>query len=131
MPVPHYGLGAWPYYSDYDTGLDGVHQAALVFYNHGMYEGEVRLALDWKQLGFDDVSQVKAINAVHSTGFRVLDWSKPIPELAGELYDKSETEYARIENGQLVFPITQYNYLLIILQTPRPWVGLKEIRPMK
>ena len=130
-PVPHYGMGALPFYSNYDTGLDGLHQAALVFYNHGMYEGEVRLAIDWKKLGFDVVSQVKAINAVHPTGFRVLDWSKPIPELAGELYDKSATEYARIENGKLVFPITQYNYRLIILQAPKPWVGLKEIKPTK
>jgi hypothetical protein len=82
-------------------------------------------------LGFDDLSQVKAINAVHSTGFRVPDWNKPIPELAGELYDKSATEYARIENGQIVFPITQYNYRMIILQAPKPWVGQKEVKPGK
>jgi len=68
---------------------------------------------------------------VHATGFRVLDWNKPIPELAGELYDKSATEVAKFENGQLVFPITQYNYRLIILQAPKPWVGLKEIKPKK
>jgi hypothetical protein len=130
-PVPHYGLGTWPFYSTYDTGLDGLHQAVLVFYNHGMYEGEVRLALDWKQLGFADLSQVKAISAVHATGFRVPDWNKPIPELAGELHDKSATEYARIEDGRIVFPITQYNYRMIILQAPRPWVGQKEVKPTK
>ena len=122
-PVPHYGLGAWPYYSDYDTGLDGVHQAALLLYNHGDYAGPVRLALDWKQLGFDDVSKVKAINAVHSTGFRVTDWDKP----AGELFDNSAAEQVRIEDGSLVFPITPYNYRLIILQAPKPWVGLTHI----
>jgi len=130
-PVPHFGLGAWPNYSNYDTGLDGIHQAVMIFYNHGTYEGEVRLALDWKQLGFDDLSNVKAINAVHSTGFRVPDWNKPIPELAGELYDNSAREYARIEDGRIVFPITPYNYRMIVFQAPRPWVGLKEIKPTK
>jgi len=121
-----YGLGGYAYYSNYDTGLDGLHQAVVVFYNHGDYSGPVRLKLDWSQLGCDDLAAVQAINAVHSTGFRVLDWSRPIPELTGELFDNSEAEYARIENGELVFPITPYNYRMIVLQTPRPWAGLEK-----
>jgi hypothetical protein len=120
-PVPHYGLYAYQYYSNYDTGLDGIHQAVVVLYNHGDYTGPVQLDIDWKQLGFDDWRTVTAINAVHATGFRVKDWDAPKKE--GELYDNSAAEYARIENGQLVFPISPYNYRMIVLQTPRPWSG--------
>jgi hypothetical protein len=123
----HYGVTALRFYSHYDTGLDDTHQAILILYNHGTYDGPVRLKLDWKKLGFDDWKNVKAINAVHSTGFRVLDWEKPIPELAGELYDKSKEEYARIKDGMLEFPITEYNYRMIVLQAPKPWKGLEKI----
>jgi len=107
------------YYDTYDTGLDGIHQAVLIFYNHGDYKGPVRLKLDWKQLGFDDWTTVTAVNAVHSTGFRVKDWDAPTKE--GELFDNSAAEYARIEDGVVVFPVTEYNYRMIVLQTPRPW----------
>jgi len=127
----HYGVTALKFYSNYDTGLDNLHQAILILYNQGTYEGKVRLKLDWKKLGFDDWKKVRAINAVHSTGFRVLDWNKPIPELSGELYDKSDEEYARIENGMLEFPITEYNYRMIVLQGPKPWKGLEKIEGKK
>ena len=91
----------------------------------------VRLSLDWKQLGFDDWRQVKAINAVHRIGFRVLDWTQPTPKLQAELFDNSKKEYARIENGQVVLPISEYSYRMIVLQSPRPWQGLAEIRGQK
>jgi hypothetical protein len=122
-----WGASSLKYYSNYDTGLDNMHQAILILYNHGPYEGPVRLKLNWKKLGFDGWKDVKAINAVHPTGFRVIDWSKPIPELAGELYDKSDKESVRIENGELEFPITQYNYRMIVLRAPKPWQGLRRI----
>jgi hypothetical protein len=126
-PTGHYGMGKYAYYSNYETGLDGIHQAVLVLYNHGDYEGPVRLQIDWKQLGFDDWQQVKAINAVHATGFRVKDWDAPKKE--AELYDKSAEEYARIEDGELVFPISEYNYRMIILQAPKPWDAGAPVQP--
>jgi hypothetical protein len=46
----HYRLGTFGFYSNYDTGLDGIHQAVLVFYNHGMHEGPVRLNWTGKSL---------------------------------------------------------------------------------
>jgi hypothetical protein len=66
------------------------------------------------------------INAIHSVGFRVQDWNKPIPQLEGELFDNSKKEYAHIENNELVFPVTPYNYRLIILQAPRQWTGANQ-----
>ncbi|MFM1550241.1 MAG: hypothetical protein ACKJSG_12625 [Lentisphaeria bacterium] len=71
---------------------------------------------EWQQLRFGDWQTVTAINAVHTTGFWVLDRDKPIPEIKGELFDNSEAEYARVENGEVVFPITPYNYRMIVLQ---------------
>jgi len=124
QPVRPYGHGKWrklAYYSNYDTGLDGIHQAVVVFYNHGTHEGPVSLALDWKQLGFADWRQVKAINAVHSTGFRVKDWNVAPSKIEAELYDNATAEYARIADGTLEFPITGYNYRMIVLQASKPW----------
>lgn len=112
-------LHGYSYYSNYDTGLDGIHQAVLIFYNHGGYEGQIRLSIDWAKLGFDDWKRVTAINAVHSTGFRVKDWDVAEPQ--GELFDNSAEEYARIEDGDLMFPVSRYNYRMIVLQAPKPW----------
>lgn len=118
----HWALTGLAFYSDYESGLDDIHQAVVVFYNQGEYAGPVRLKLDWAQLGFGPNGQdVKAINAVHSTGFRVKDWEAVKKE--GELFDNSAAEYARIENGELVFPISAYNYRMIVLQAPKPWAG--------
>jgi hypothetical protein len=74
------------------------------------------------------VSKVTAINAVHSTGFRVLDWSKPIPQLEGELYDKAAEENVTIEGDEVTFPITPYNYRMIVFQAPKPPPGMIEIK---
>jgi len=92
-------------------------KVVCIFYNHSDFEGEMRLKPDWKALGFDGPQGVTALNAVHSTGFR-LDTKKddkgqdvqvaafpPVPE-----------ETARIEGDEVIFPMTPWNYRMIVLE---------------
>ena len=42
-------------------------------------------------------------------------------KVEAELYDNAAAEYARIADCKLEFPVTAYNYRMIVLQAPKPW----------
>jgi hypothetical protein len=66
--------------------------------------------VDWKALGFDPAKPMKAENLVHRVGLRVTE-KDPETETA-VLYKKTE-ETAKVDGGQLVFPMTEWNYRMI------------------
>ena len=82
-----------------------------IFCNESDFSGEVRLKLDWKKIGFESADKVQAENAVHSFDIRFKDVTKDDFE-----YVSNPAETALIENGELKFPITGWNYRMIVLQ---------------
>jgi hypothetical protein len=92
-------------------------RAILVFFNHSVWEGEVRLKVDWAKLGFGAPDTLTVDNAVHKRGIRVEkvnnDQGEEVEQ--GVFFD-NPAEYARIENGELVFPMTKFNYRMIVLE---------------
>jgi hypothetical protein len=92
-------------------------KAILVVYNNSDWEGELRLQPDWKTLGLGAAETLTAENAVHSTGFRV----ETVKNDEGEDVEKAvffnrPEEFARIDNGELVFPMTKWNYRMIVIE---------------
>ncbi|MCM8761907.1 MAG: DUF6067 family protein [Candidatus Omnitrophica bacterium] len=92
-------------------------RAILIVYNESGYEGEVRIKVDWGKLGLGSPDRLKVENAVHSTGFRL---EKRKDEKGNEyeeavFFPRSE-EYAKIEGDEVVFPITKYNYRMIVIE---------------
>ena len=92
-------------------------RAILIVYNESDYEGEVRLKVDWGKLGLGGADTLKVENAVHSTGFRL----EKRKDEKGQEYEEAvffprPEEYARIEGDEVVFPITRYNYRMIVIE---------------
>jgi hypothetical protein len=92
-------------------------KAILIVYNNSDWEGVMRLAVDWEKLGLGAPETLTAENAVHRTGFRVekVTNEKGKETEKGVFFDKPE-EYAKIEDGRLVFPMTKFNYRMIVLE---------------
>jgi len=92
-------------------------RAFLIVYNHSDWAGEVRLDVDWAKLGFGAPETLKVDNAIHKRGIRVEkvknDKGEEIEQ--GVLFD-NPAEYARIDKGQLVFPMTKFTYRMIVIE---------------
>jgi hypothetical protein len=91
-------------------------KAILIVYNDSEWEGEMRLKPDWTKLGLGAPETLMAENAVHSTGFRL----EKVKDTDGKEVEKAAfferpEEYAKIENSALVFPMTKYNYRMIVI----------------
>ncbi|MBN1864270.1 MAG: hypothetical protein JW808_05160, partial [Victivallales bacterium] len=96
--------------------IGGMHdRAVMVVYNDSDWEGEMRLKPDWKKLGLGVPETLKATNAVHSTGFRIEKGKdKDGKEVEKAVFFPRPEETAKIENGELVFPMTKFNYRMIV-----------------
>ncbi|MDD5704642.1 MAG: DUF6067 family protein [Kiritimatiellae bacterium] len=92
-------------------------KAVLVVYNDGDWSGELRLKPNWSKLGFASAEGLKAENAIHSTGFRVDKAKNEKGEEVekGVLFPRPE-EYAKIEGEEVIFPMTPWNYRMIVLE---------------
>jgi hypothetical protein len=88
----------------------------MIIYNNTEWEGVMRLKPDWDKLGLGSPETLTAENAVHSTGFRLEKTTNEKGEEIekGVFFERPE-EYARIENGELVFPMTKFNYRMIVI----------------
>jgi len=92
-------------------------KAIMIVYNDTDWEGVMRLKLNWKKLGLGAPEDLKAENAVHSTGFRIEKVKdKNGREVEKAVFFKRPEEYAKIENSEVVFPMTKYNYRMIVLE---------------
>jgi hypothetical protein len=92
-------------------------KAFLVVYNDSDWQGEVRLKVDWQQLGLGAPDTLQVTNALHRTGFRVEKArDKDGKEVEKGVYFERTEEFAKIENGELVFPMTKHNYRLIVIE---------------
>jgi hypothetical protein len=92
-------------------------KAIAIFYNHSDYEGEMRLKLDWKALGFDGPEGVTALNAVHRTGFAVeTTKNEKGEEVYQTRFPAKPEETARLEGDTVIFPMTKWNYRMIVLE---------------
>ena len=94
-------------------------RAVLIVYNHSDWQGEMRLKPDWAKLGLGAPETLKATNAVHSTGFRLEktgEKDKAGKEIEKAVFFPRPDETARIENGELVFPMTKFNYRMIVIE---------------
>ncbi|MGA2618240.1 MAG: glycoside hydrolase domain-containing protein [Thermoguttaceae bacterium] len=94
-------------------------KAFVIVYNDTAWEGTLRLRVDWDKLGLGKPESLKATNAVHSTGFRVENANGA----KGEMIEKAvffsrPQEYAKIEQGELVMPMTKFNYRMIVIEHP-------------
>jgi hypothetical protein len=91
-----------------------------IFSNESDYAGEVRIRPEWKKLGFKSPEGVTAENAVHRFTINYLDAKAKEEDgfIRDDQYELVEdpNEYARIENGELVFPMTEWNYRMIVLE---------------
>ena len=95
-------------------------KTVMIVYNDSDWAGEMRLKPDWAKLGFATTDGVTVENAVHSTGFRIEkiknDKGEDIEK--GVLFPRPE-ETARIENGEVIFPMTPFNYRMIVFTQPQ------------
>ncbi len=104
----------WAFYAEkQDTPVPK--KAVMIVYNDSDFKGEMHLNPDWKKMGFDSTDGLLVENAVHSTGFRI----EKARNDKGEEVDKAvffprPDETARIENGGIAFPMTPFNYRMIV-----------------
>jgi hypothetical protein len=94
-------------------------KAVLIVYNDGDWEGQMRLKPDWQKLGLGAPETLKAENAVHSTGFRLEktgEKDKAGKEIEKAVFFPRPEEFAKIESGELVFPMTKFNYRMIVIE---------------
>jgi hypothetical protein len=90
--------------------------AVLIVYNNTEWEGEMRLKVDWQKLGLGAPDTLTVTNAVHSTGFRLEKGNDADgKEIEKAVFFERPEEFAKIENGELVFPMTQFNYRMIVI----------------
>ena len=92
-------------------------KAIIIVYNNTGWEGVMRLKVDWEKLGLGSPETLAAENAVHSTGFRL----EKKEDGNGQEYEEAvffprPEEYAKIEGGELVFPMTRYNYRMLVIE---------------
>ena len=103
----------------YCLGLDNPPAKVIcIFSNESDWQGEMRLRLNWSILGFDSTDGLAVENAVHRFKLHYLEGEQADlsrNDVKWELVEDPE-EYARIENGELVFPMTDGNYRMIVLQ---------------
>jgi hypothetical protein len=92
-------------------------KAIMIVYNNTEWEGQMRLKVDWKKLDIGSPDQLKAENAVHSTGFRLEKGKdKNGEDCENAVFFNRPEEYAKIENGELIFPMTKFNYRMIVIE---------------
>lgn len=94
-----------------------------IVYNDSEWQGPMRLKLDWSQIGIKDSAGYKVENAVHRFTFPIV---RPSAAVTGKIvgtgeeqfltqYTEDPREFAKVENGELVFPMTPWNYRMIVL----------------
>jgi hypothetical protein len=93
---------------------DFLDKAICIFYNDGEYKGELRLTIDWKRLDFEDPSRLSFDNVAHT----IATLTKPNPNWSLEEFEfkKNPAEYVRLEGDEIVFPMTPYNYRMIVIE---------------
>jgi len=104
------------YHGDFEYRTD-LKKVVCIFSNESDFNGPMRLKLDWKKLGFDSWKNLTVKNAVHSTGVRVENFGK---EDQREVLFPKRDEYAEIENGELVFPMSEWSFRMIVIERRRP-----------
>jgi len=88
----------------------------LIVYNDSEWEGTLRLKPDWAKIDLGAPEDLKVENAVHRRGFRLETGKNEKGEDVeqGVFFDRPEEE-AKIEAGELVFPITKWSYRMIVV----------------
>jgi hypothetical protein len=108
----------------YKTIAGPADTVIAIFCNESDWQGEMRVPVDWKALGFAGPAGISAENAVHAYGFPLkitegVKTKETDPRKVRD-YEREFTrlpeEYARIEGGALVFPMTPWNFRMIVLQ---------------
>jgi len=79
--------------------------------NESDFSGELDLNIDWEKIGFESAADLAAENAVHAFDIRFKDFKEE-----GFEYVSIPVETARIEEGRLKFPMTSWNYRMIVLE---------------
>jgi hypothetical protein len=117
--LPTY-IRAMNYYETEDARKDFSRmrdKVVMIVYNNTEREGVMRLKPDWKQIGLGEPESLSVENAVHSTGFRLEKAKdKNGKEIEKPVFFERPEEYAKIENGEIVFPMTKFNYRMIVLK---------------
>ncbi len=85
-----------------------------IFYNDTDWSGELRIPLDWEQLKLGGPAGVEIENAAHH--HVKLEHKHAISKLNRYSFSNNTNEYARIEAGSVIFPMTGYNYRMLVLQ---------------
>jgi hypothetical protein len=113
VQVSHAEWGDWQYWTREETDTNLPHRAVGIFCNESDWKGEIAVRVDLKKLGFADGAKIKAVNAVHSTGYRIEHANTP--QECSAFYPKPE-ETATLAGGELRFPMTEWNYRMIVLE---------------
>jgi len=98
----------WRLWTREETDETLPHRAVGIFCNESDWKGEMVAKVDLKKLGFKDGAKIKAVNAVHSTGFK-MNGDKPE-------YPPNPAETATLAGDELRFPMTDWNYRMIVLE---------------
>ena len=101
------------------TNIEVSNRVALVVYNNTDWKGVMRLKPDWKKLGLGLPADLTASNYLHRTGFRIEktgEKDKDGKEVEKAVFFDRPEEYAKIEGEELVFPMTKWNYRMIVLE---------------
>lgn len=110
-PTPEAIDSASYYYQSFEGPAE---KAICVFVNESDFQGELHLTVDWRKLGFADVGQLKVENAVH----RFKPVYDDVETGAGGRLENDPAEFAKIADGELLFPITPWNYRMIVIDAP-------------
>ncbi|MBI4024518.1 MAG: hypothetical protein HY360_06020 [Verrucomicrobia bacterium] len=100
--------GYWRLWTREETDAALPHRAIGVFCNESDWKGEMTVKVDIKRLGFKDGAKIRAVNAVHSTGFRMNGDKAEYPPRPDET--------ATLKDDDLRFPMTEWNYRMIVLE---------------
>ena len=106
----------WRFFTRNETDETLPHRVVGIFCNESDWQGEMAVTVDPAGLGFKPGAKIRAVNAVHSTGYRVENIGTPREK--GVYFPKPE-ETALLEGNVLKFPLSGWNYRMIVLEEER------------
>ncbi|MDD5708425.1 MAG: DUF6067 family protein, partial [Kiritimatiellae bacterium] len=103
----------WDFWTREETDESLPHRVIGIFCNESDWKGEMAVQVDLKKLGFAEGATVTAVNAVHSTGYRIENANTPQEQ--GAFFSKSD-ETAILTGNELRFPMSEWNFRMIVLE---------------
>ncbi len=103
----------WHMFTREETDETLPHRAVGIFCNESDWRGEMVVQVDLQKLGFAPGAKVRAVNAVHSTGYRLEGAGSPQEKV---VFFPKPDETATLNGSELRFPMSEWNFRMIVLE---------------